>query len=61
MKKHYITPLTQIINVSIKSNLLTESALGSLTIDSSQEVESDLVKGTSSARYNVWNDDWSAE
>lgn len=61
MKKHYITPLTQIINVSIKSNLLTESALGSLTIDSSQEVESDLVKGTSSARYNVWDDDWSAE
>ena len=61
MKKTYIIPTTQVVNVNIQSNLLTESANGSLSIDSSQSVETDLVKGTTSSRYNVWDDDWSAE
>ena len=60
MKKIYICPLTEMMTVNVENHLLVESQNGGLTIDRTQTVDADLVKGrTSRQDYNVWNDDWS--
>ena len=60
MKKIYICPLTEMMTVNVENHLLTESPNGGLTIDRTQTVDADLVKGrTSRQDYNVWDDDWS--
>jgi len=61
MKKKYIIPQLQLIHINCET-LIAESLGKYSTGATPDEV---LVKGdnssSSSSRYNVWDDDWSAE
>ena len=61
MKKKYINPTIEVVKIEMQSALMDMSR-------SEKEISSEnagLVKGdnssSSSSRYNVWDDDWSAE
>lgn len=58
MKKKYIIPTLQLTQISVE-NLVAES----MYVNSGTTVDQQYVKGESSSRsrYNVWDDDWSAE
>ena len=61
MKKTYIIPTVNLVEVT---NVLPIA--GSLTADRATFYDTDatgegMAKGSSSSRYNVWDDDWSAE
>lgn len=62
MKKTYISPVLTVTEIHLQSHLLVDSATG-LTVNGNDEVSVNFVKGESSSRsrYNVWDDDWSAE
>ena len=61
MKKTYIAPVLMVTDIQLQKHLLVDSGLG-LTVNGDEEVTSNFVKGesTSTSRYNVWDDDWSA-
>lgn len=58
MKKKYIIPTLQLSHISVQ-NLVAES----MHVNSATTVDQQYVKGesSSSSRYNVWDDNWSAE
>ena len=59
MKKTYISPSIHIVKVELTSPLMQISRSEAEI----NEANAGLVKGTSSStpRYNVWDDDWSAQ
>lgn len=59
MKKKYIIPQLHITEVRCE----TLFAASKFDVDTETTVEQQYVKGESSSRsrYNVWDDDWSAE
>jgi len=59
MKKKYIIPQLHITDVRCE----TLFAVSKLDVNTTQSVDEQYVKGesSSSSRYNVWDDDWSAE
>ena len=59
MKKKYIIPQLHITEVRCE----TLFAASKFDVDASNSVDVQYVKGESSSpsRYNVWDDDWSAE
>lgn len=57
MKKKYIVPVIEAYEVRLTSQLLTDSYNG-VTVDPSQEVNTNFVKEDASPSYNVWDDDW---
>ena len=59
MKKKYIIPQLHITEVRCE----TLFAASQFDVDTTQSVNEQYVKGESSSRsrYNVWDDDWSAE
>lgn len=59
MKKTYIAPVLSVTEIRLQSHLLVDSGTG-VTVNSNEEVTTNFTKGNSS-RYNVWDDDWSAE
>ena len=57
--KAYIIPTITIVRVHSVGHLLIDSAGShSMSVDATQEVNTNMVKGNSSSGYNVWNDDW---
>lgn len=60
MKKTYITPSLQITKISCEKMVAESYGISNTVIN-----EDAMVKGqsssSSSSRYNVWDDDWSAE
>ncbi|MBQ9191574.1 MAG: hypothetical protein IJ142_08290 [Bacteroidaceae bacterium] len=58
MKKKYIIPTLQLTHINVE-HLIADS----FKINSGTTVDQQYVKGESSStsRYNVWDDDWSAE
>ena len=58
MKKKYIIPALQLTHINVE-HLIADS----FKINSETTVDQQYVKGESSStsRYNVWDDDWSAE
>ena len=65
MKKKYIVPNVEVLKVELTSHLMDLSNNGSYSISNTQSSTNAFVKGESSSsspsRYNVWDDDWSAE
>ena len=61
MKKSYITPAVNFVEVELHSPFMNNMSVSSKEISNEEHVG--LVKGesSSSSRYNVWDDDWSAE
>ena len=59
MKKTYIQPNLQVVIVNTEHMVAESLLFGSTSINSEEDV---MVKGESSSpRYNVWDDDWSAQ
>ena len=59
MKKKYIIPQLHITEVRCETLFATSK----FDVNTTQSVDVQYVKGESSSRsrYNVWDDDWSAE
>lgn len=57
--KKYIAPEMFITKLHMKVGVMT---ITSCAVDPNETVEQQLIKGESSSpsRYNVWDDDWSA-
>ena len=62
MMKKYISPSMTVVKLYMADGVLDVTSLG---INRSTTTETQYVKGESSSsstsRYNVWDDDWSAE
>ncbi len=60
--KKYISPSITIVQLSMADGVLEITSMG---INRGEETNVQYVKGESSSsstsRYNVWDDDWSAE
>ena len=60
MKKTYIIPGTQILNIEVKSAMLQVSvSTTAIDRDNAGLVKEDRGGRGSRSDYNVWNDDWS--
>ena len=58
MKKIYIQPSLSIVHVQ-SAQMMALSNVGINRTESDADGSEALVKGNSSASYNVWDDDWS--
>lgn len=58
MKKTYIQPNLQVLNVITERMVAESLTFGTTSIESEEDV---MVKGASAPHYDVWDDDWSAE
>ena len=61
MKKTYIAPTLEMMHVEVQNHLMDLSKNGSYSISEKEASTDAFVKGESSSRYNVWDDDWSRE
>lgn len=59
MKKTYILPITTVTTIRTSEHLLQASQNPNVSIGSGKTSTFDVKEASSSASYNVWDDDWS--